>query len=130
SATATSKASVGVYQLTVNTLATAHQIVGQGYAEPDSEVTQGTLQFQVGSGTITTINVDGTNNTLQGIADAINAADTDLSATIVRDASGGATPYRLLLASRKTGSANAINVTNSLADSSGGATKLVFDLGN
>lgn len=127
-ATATNKAAVGVYQLRVNSLAAAHQVAAQGYADLDSQVTQGTLQLQVGSGAVTTITVDGTNNTLQGVADAINNADGDVAATIIQDASGGAAPYRLLLTSKKTGASNAINITNNLAASSGGAARIDFNV--
>ena len=130
SATATDKAAVGVYQIRVNSLASAHQIAAQGYADVDSEVTQGTLDLRVGSGPVTTITVNGTNNTLQGVADAINSADSDVTAAIVHDSTGGATPYRLILTSKRSGAANASSVTNNLAASSGGATQLAFDLVN
>lgn len=130
SATATNKAAVGVYQIRVNSLASAHQIAAQGYADVDSEVTQGTLDLRVGDGPVTTITVDGTNNTLQGVADAINAAEGDVAAAIVHDSTGGATPYRLILTSKHSGASNAISVTNNLAASSGGATQLAFDLLN
>lgn len=130
SATATSKAAVGQYQIRVNSLASAHQIGAQGYADVNSEVTQGTLNLRVGDGTVTTITVDSTNNTLQGVTDAINATNGDVSASIIRDGSGGATPYRLILTSKKTGASNQINVTNNLAASSGNAVQLAFDTGN
>lgn len=130
SATATSKAAVGQYQIRVNSLASAHQIGAQGYADVNAEVTQGTLQIRVGDGAVTTITVDTSNNTLQGVADAINATNGDVSASIIRDGSGGATPYRLILTSRKTGADNQINVTNNLAASSGNAVQLAFDTGN
>ena len=130
SATATDKAAVGVYQIRVNSLASAHQIAAQGYADVDSEVTQGTLDLRVGSGPVTTITVNGTNNTLQGVADAINSSNSNVTAAIVHDSTGGATPYRLILTSKRSGAANAISVTNNLAASSGGATQLAFDLVN
>ncbi|MFO1093768.1 MAG: flagellar filament capping protein FliD [Planctomycetaceae bacterium] len=130
SATATSKTAVGQYQIRVNSLASAHQIGAQGYADANSAVTEGTLQIRVGNGTVSTITVDSTNNTLQGVADAINAASGDVTASIIRDGSGGGTPYRLILTSKKTGTDNQISITNNLAASSGNAVQLAFDTAN
>jgi flagellar hook-associated protein 2 len=45
--------------------------------------------------------IDSSNNTLQGVADAINKAGMGVTATIVSD--GSATPYHLVLTSNKTG---------------------------
>ena len=73
SAAATSGAPSGIYSLQVNSLAQAHQITSQGYADSDSEITQGTLGVQIGSGAVVNITIDPTNNTLQGLADAINS---------------------------------------------------------
>lgn len=129
-ATATSKAAAGVYQIRINSLARAHQIAAQGYADADAEVTQGTLEIRVGNGPVTTITIDGANNTLQGVADAINASAGDVSAAIVRDGSGGSTPYRLILSSRRSGADHQISIINNLAATSGGATRLEFDLLN
>jgi flagellar hook-associated protein 2 len=111
-------AAEGVYYLRVNSLARAHQIASQGYASADSGITQGSLTLQQGDADAVTVTIGPTNNTLQGLADAINAATDDVTATIVNDGSG-ATPYRLLLTGSQTGQANAITVTNNLAGSSG-----------
>ena len=46
-----------------------------------STITQGTFQFQVGSGAVNTITIDGTNNTLQGLTNAINNANAGVTAT-------------------------------------------------
>ena len=126
SAAAGETASPGVYNIRVNALARANQIVSQGFADADSEITQGTIGFQVGSGATTTITIDGTNNTLQALADAINTSDAEVSATIINDGSGSGTPYQLLLTADKTGAANTITVTNNLGPSSGNAIKPDF----
>ena len=128
--TASSSAANGTYRLTVNSVAKAHQIASQGYADADSEVTQGTLELRIGSGDLTTITVDSTNNTLAGLAESINASDSGISASIIQDSSGGTSPYKLLLTSTETGAENVISVTNNLAATSGGATKPAFDFGN
>lgn len=129
-ASATSSAAAGVYNVRVNSLARAHQVAAQGFTDPDSEITQGTIDIRVGAGSIASFTIDGTNNTLQGLADAINASSADVTASIVQDGAAGATPYRLLLTSKKTGAANQISITNNLAPSSGGAVQPVFDFDN
>lgn len=125
SAAATDKAAVGVHNIRVDALARAHQIASQGYASSESLMTEGSLTIQVGNGTAPTITVDSTDNTLQGLADAINASDAEVAASIINDGSGS-TPYRLLLTSDNTGAANAINITNNLAASSGDAVRPDF----
>ncbi|SFG57041.1 flagellar hook-associated protein 2 [Duganella sp. CF458] len=53
--------------------------------------------------------IDSTNNTLQGVADAINKASLGVTATIVSD--GSASPYRLVLTSNKTGENAAMKIS-------------------
>ena len=110
-------ASPGTYSLTVTNLAQAQQVASQGFADPNAQIKQGTISIQVGTGTATTVTVDGRNNTLQGLADSINAAGGDVRASVIND--GSATPYRLMLSSTKTGAANAITVTNNLTTGTG-----------
>ncbi len=126
-AAATNSATPGVYSLRVNSLAQADEIASQGMASPSSTITQGTFQLQVGSGTATTITIDSTNDTLQGLASAINAAQSGVTATIVNDGSGGAESSRLLLTAQSSGTSNAIQLTNNLAADNGGAVRPVFD---
>jgi len=130
SATASTSAANGVYRMTVDSVARAHQVASTGFADTDSEITQGTIELRVGSGDLTSIEVDGSNNTLSGLADSINASDSGITASVIQDASGGATPYKLLLTSSETGSANAISINNNLAATAGDATQPTFDFGN
>lgn len=130
SATASTSAANGVYRMTVDSVARAHQVASTGFADADSEITQGTIELRVGSGDLTSIEVDGSNNTLSGLADSINASDSGITASVIQDASGGATPYKLLLTSSETGSANAISINNNLAATAGDATQPTFDFGN
>ena len=102
----------GTYSLTVASVAKPNQTSSAGYADPNATIKQGTISLQVGGGTATTITIDSRNNTLQGLADAINSAGGDVRANIVND--GSASPYRLLLSTAKTGAANTIAVTNNL----------------
>ncbi len=129
-ATASSKASVGVYQVRVNELARAHQVASQGFADADAAITQGTLTLQVGDASAVSLVIDSTNDTLQGLATAINDSDAGVSASIVQDGTSGGTPYRLLLTSKKTGATQAIGITNNLAASGNGATQISFDTDN
>lgn len=127
-AAASSSAAAGVYQVQVNSLAKAHQIIGQGYDSLTSSVTQGTLQIRVGSGATTTVTIDASNNTLQGLAGAINSAGAGVTASVINDGSAANTqPYRLLLTSNSTGASNTITITNNLAADSGSAVKPIFD---
>lgn len=63
------------------------------------------------SGTVT---IDSTNNSLQGIRDAINNADLGVTASIVSD--GSANPYRLVLTSNETGETSSMKITVDGAD--------------
>lgn len=123
-AAATSSATPGTYNLKVNSLARAHQVAAQGFDSLTSAITQGTLQISVG-GTAKTVTIDATNNTLSGLASAINAAGAGVTATIVND--GRAQPYRLILTASKTGTANAITLTNNLAADNNGARRPEFN---
>jgi len=58
------------------------------------------------------VTLDSTNNSLQGIRDAINAAAIGVTATIIND--GNATvPYRLVLSSDSNGASNSMKITTS-----------------
>jgi flagellar hook-associated protein 2 len=128
-ATAGISATPGVYQISVESLAQAHQIASQGFTDADAQITQGTFTIRQGSRPAVDITIDSTNDTLQGLADAINLADTGVSASIIQDGSSAGTPARILLSSSRTGEANAISITNNLAVSAGGAVNPAFDFG-
>jgi flagellar hook-associated protein 2 len=116
-ATAGTAAMPGTYALTVSSLAQANQIASGGFSDPNAQIKQGTLTLQVGAGAATTVTVDARNNTLQGLANSINAAGGDVRASIIND--GSAAPYRLLLTSAKTGAANTITATADLTAGTG-----------
>src|SRR5262249_15791845 len=109
-------------------LALANQLASQGFDSLTSSITQGTFAIKVGN-TTTNITVDNTDDTLQGLASAINSSGAAVTATIINDGSGdGQQGYRLLLTSKSSGTANRISITNSLADSDLTATKPLFDV--
>ena len=129
-ASASSRATPGIYQISVESLAQAHQVASQGFAEADSQISQGTFTIRQGSSPAVDITIDSSNDTLQGLADSINLAEIGISASLIQDGSGSGATTRLLLSSSKTGEDNAIVVTNNLAASSGGAIQPTFDFGN
>lgn len=129
-ANASTRAAVGTYQLHVDELARTHQVVSNGFSAADAELTQGTIDISLGSATASTITIDSSNNTLEGLANAINASDAGISATLINDGTTFGTPFRLLLTANETGVENSINLVNSLALSSGNAVLPEFDFGN
>ncbi|MDY3557880.1 flagellar filament capping protein FliD [Gemmata sp. JC673] len=121
-AVAGTAAVAGTYALTVTSLAKGAQVASTGFADPNTALKTGTLKITVGSGATTTVTVDSRNNTLQGLADSINAAGGDARASVVSDSATGT--YKLLLTSSKTGATNQI-----VTDASGltGGTGAAFD---
>lgn len=116
----TSSAIPGSYKITVNSLAQANSLATTGVADKTTALGTGDLTLTVG-GASKTITIDSSNNTLEGIRDAINAQNTGLTASIVN--TGDATnPYRLSLTSNTTGTASAIST--SLANGTGTVASL------
>ena len=109
-ATAGSGAVTGVYSLQVTSLAKAHQIASQSVESAQTTVGEGTFAIRVGSGAETSITVDESNNTMQGLVDAINKSDADVNANLVNDGSG----VRLMLTADDTGVTNSISITNNI----------------
>jgi flagellar hook-associated protein 2 len=109
SATAGSNASAGSHSITVTSLAQAATQASTGFSSPTSNIRQGTLNITVGT-TTTPITIDGTNNTLDGLKNAINASGAAVTASIVQV---DATTYRLVVAGKNTGTANAVTIDES-----------------
>lgn len=119
-ATASSTAAPGNYDVEVLDLAKAHQLASGAFATADTAVGTGTLTIGQGSASFS-VTIDSTNNTLAGIRDAINKAtdNTGVQATLIHEQNG----THLVLSATKTGAANAINVTTAGGD--GGLNQLV-----
>ena len=134
SATATSSATAGTYSLEVTSLAQTQKLVAAGQASSTAAIGAGaatTVTFDFGTisgGTFDTVTgkytgatfaasgnatksltIDSSNNSLQGIRDAINAAQLGITATIINDGSG--TPYRLALSSNNAGVSNSMKIS-------------------
>ncbi|HEY8906539.1 MAG TPA: flagellar filament capping protein FliD [Rhodoferax sp.] len=136
-ASASSTAVPGNYALTVSQLAQPQSLVAAGQDSSTAAIGNGTattVTFDLGAisgGTLTngiysgaaftsngsgtvSLTIDSSNNTLEGIRDAINAAAPGVAATIVNDGSG--TPYRLALSSSNSGTSNSFKITTSGGD--------------
>jgi flagellar hook-associated protein 2 len=138
-ASASSIASAGNYNVTVNALAQAQSLSSSGQASTISSVGGGTattISFQFGSisggalaagkytgaaftadATVSTksVVIDSSNNSLQGIRDAINKAGVGVTASLVNDGAPG-TPFHLLLTSTATGLARSMKISSDGAD--------------
>lgn len=101
----------GRYKVEVNDLAQSQTLASSGFAE-DAELATGELAFTIG-GKGFSVTLDDTNNSLEGLRDAINDQDAGISASIVNDGSG--TPQRLVLTSTETGEANQIGISSTNA---------------
>ena len=111
---ASDDAAPGTYYTTVTQLAQAQQERSAAFTASDEVVGTGTITIQVGSADAVDVTIDSDNNTLAGIASAINNADAGVTAAVVYDGSGN---YYLTMTSQETGTANTI--TFSVADDDG-----------
>ncbi|MGH8290231.1 MAG: flagellar filament capping protein FliD, partial [Steroidobacteraceae bacterium] len=125
-ATADSDAVPATYSVTVSQLAQAQQLVSNAFAGGSSAVVgTGTLQLSLG-GTSFSLTIDSSNDTVAGIAAAINSAagNPGIGASVVTGTDGA----HLVLSSSLTGAANTIQVSET--DSGGGLGALTYGSGN
>jgi len=125
-------AAAGSYSVQVQTLAQNQKLAATGQASDTAVIGTGaattlTIEFGTIAGTLDpvtgkysgatftpgtavpqTVTIDAANNTLQGIRDAINAANVGVTASIIND--GSATPYRLVLTSNNSGVQNSMRI--------------------
>jgi len=134
SATALTSAPPGSYAVEVNSLAQSQTLVVAGQTSLSAPIGSGTsttLSFDFGTitgtntagkyiagatftsagGGIKTVTIDSTNNSLQGMRDAINAAGIGVTASVIND--GSASPYRLVLTASNMGAANSMKIAAS-----------------
>jgi flagellar hook-associated protein 2 len=133
SGTAGATALVGSYSLEVTQLARSQSLLAAGQSSLTATIGGGastTITFSFGTisgGTLSngiytgatftqdggqpsgTVTIDSSNNTLQGIRDAINAANVGVRASIVKD--GSSAPYRLVLQSGSSGLARSMRIS-------------------
>jgi flagellar hook-associated protein 2 len=138
-------AETGSFEFKVNQRAQAHTLVSGDaatFSNPNATVGTGTLTLRFGTyngdgsfsvnadKTIKTITVDSSNNSLSGLRDTINKGDFGVTASIINDGSA----YRLVLTSKETGEANAIELTAADDDGNntdaGGLSRFAYDATN
>lgn len=129
SATAEGAAGVGQYSLEVTDLAQAHSLTTSSFADKNlTTLGTGTLSIRVGDVT-KDITIDGTNNTLEGIANAVNSdEELALNASVIDTGSG----FVLVFAAQNSGTENAIEISvNDTGDGNStdalGLSQLSFD---
>jgi len=124
-ATATSNADAGNYELAVKKRAQAHALASQAYANVTDAVGIGTITVKFGTSTYSgtppvpsgftqnpdkgtlTLTLDSSNDTLIGLRDAINKANGGVNASIINDGTG----YRLVLNSADSGAKNSMEIS-------------------
>jgi len=129
--TADNTAVAGSYGVNVTALAESQKLASGAYVDTGTVVGEGALTIAVGADSFT-VTIDGTNNTLSGIRDAVNDAsdNTGVTATIITDDMGS----HLIFTSDDEGTSNALTLTVS-GDSVGtdvdstGLSALVYDVG-
>src|SRR6202167_4904608 len=125
-ATADAGAAAGTYNVTVSALAQAQQLLSSAFAGgAAATVGTGTLSLSLG-GTSFSVSIGATNDTLTGIAAAINGAagNPGISATVLQGTDGA----HLVLSSSLTGAANTIQVSET--DGGNGLAALTYGAGN
>lgn len=122
-----SKASRGSYTVQVDSLAQAQSLASGTFADKDTTgIGTGSLTLQVGDES-KVLTIDGTNNTLQGLANEINDAGIGVTAGVIDTGSG----FRLVMSAEETGVANAVSITATDDDGNNtdaaGLSRFVFD---
>ena len=109
------EASRGSYSVEVTSLASAQALASRAVFEDrdSTSVGQGTLELSVGDKN-TSIAIDNSNDSLQGLANAINDSGAGVSAGVIDTGSG----FQLVLSADETGTANAVSL--SVSGDSGG----------
>jgi flagellar hook-associated protein 2 len=108
---ASSSAVAGTHTIVVNSLASTSSGYLNEITNP-SDTLSGSISIQVGTGTAQTVTLDSTDNTISGLASAINNAGIGVTANVITDASGS----RLSLVSGTSGASGGLTVTSSIAD--------------
>lgn len=119
-ATTDGSATVSSFDITVSQLAKSQKIASSGVASSETVIGTGTMTISYGTYNSTantftanadkddlTITIDSSNNTLEGVRDAINDADGDVTATIINNG----TTSQLVLTSKDSGEINTLKIS-------------------
>jgi len=117
SGTATATATPAIYSLTNIVLAHAENLVSSRFTSQSASLGSGTVSIKVGSSSPVVVNIPSGQDTLAGVAAAINTASAGVSAAVVYDGTG----YELTLTGNATGAAHSFTVTGA-----GGLTALSY----
>jgi flagellar hook-associated protein 2 len=101
----------GTHSIVINNLATTSSEYSGAVATSSTALSTGTLSIQVGTNAASTITVNSANNTLDGLAQAINVANIGVSANVVNDATGS----RLAISSDTSGAPGDLTISASAA---------------
>ncbi len=124
-ATSSTDAVPGSYDVSVSQLAQSQSLVASPVADKTANIgAGGTISIAAGGNAPVKIDLASGQSSLTDIRDAINHANAGVSASIIND--GSATPYRLVLSSDASGTANQITV--SATDASGATGTPLADL--
>ncbi len=112
-ATASSNAGAAAHNVSVTSLARGSTLGSATFGDTNATaVGTGTLAITVGTTTLN-ITVDSSNNTLEGLRDAINNSGSDVNAAIITVSAGATPSYRLVVSGKNTGLANAVTIDES-----------------
>jgi flagellar hook-associated protein 2 len=109
-------ATAGSYDIMVSSLARTQSTASVNFAATTSTTDTGVITITKG-GQDYTVTIDSSNATLIGVRDAINNASAGVTAAIIND--GSANPYRLVISSNETGTANSFTMTGALSETLG-----------
>lgn len=118
---ASSSAMAGTHTVVVKSLAQTCS----GYLTPITNAKDklsGSVTIQLGNGQSHTITLGSSNNTLAGLASAINSAGIGVSAGVLTDSNGS----RLSLVSGTSGAAGALTISSTITDTSNSNTALSY----
>jgi flagellar hook-associated protein 2 len=107
-ASASNSTPVGSHTIVVNNLATSSSYYSDPVANSTTTLAAGNFTVQVGGKPATTITIDATNNTLDGLAAAITNANLGVTASVVNDSNGA----RLAIVSNTSGAASDLTINN------------------
>ena len=115
-ASVSSTAAAGTHKVTVNFLASAHQVVAKdstAVSTTDTDIVSGgsgTFSFSVGGGSTQTVNLDA-NGTLEDLRNGINDLGAGVGASILNTGTEAVPAYRLVLSSNDSGASNSITIS-------------------
>ncbi len=119
-ATAASTANLGSYDLNITRLATNLSQTSRSFSSTTTPVlansaTTATFELRKGgAGTGISLTIDSTNNTLEGLRDAINGKNAGITASII-DVNGDGSGQQLVLSSKDSGASGRVELVETTA---------------